>query len=168
MTEASPASYWKTDSLRLRPVSDLEDRVRVVDDTFDHPHFNTREDVEFIAEEFGLSEDDARRSFIEADFLFAVETHAGAPVYLICVTPNGIAQTAMTDLLESEVKGLTRLLRKLAKSPVAEAVFKGTRTGCDVGDWRARWIEFLGFEKTGTHTLSDGDEMIVFEHKGRG
>ena len=166
MKEASPASTWETNTVRLRPVSQHLDRTHVVNLTFNDPHTNTLEDIDWIAAEFGLSKNDARRSFIDADFLFVIETLSGEPVYLICITPDGMAQTAMTPLLEANIIGVTRLLKRLANSEVS-AVFKGTRTGCDIDDWRAKWIRFLGFEDAGRVQPKNGKEMIIFKHKGR-
>jgi len=166
MTEASPAlRHWETDSVRLRPVWPAETRDRIVAAVFEDPHINTIQDIEWIALEFGMSGKDLRREFVEADFFFTVETHEGQPVYVICVTADGRAMTIMTSILKDHALGLTRLLKKLAKSPVA-AAFKGAVTGCDKNDWRARWIKYLGYEPHDTYTDSFGVEMIVFRHPG--
>jgi len=167
MNGASPASYWESSALRLRPVIAPADRSKTVNAIFDNPHTNTMEDIEWIGAEFGTTEDDARRSFIEADFLFSIETSTGQPVYVVCVTPAAVTQTAMTPALEANVQGVTRLLRRLIKSE-AGRVFEGTVTGCDVDDWRARWIRFMGFEDFAHIQPRNGKEMIVFKHKGRG
>lgn len=135
----------QTSRARVRPVHSRHDRKAVVDDTFDNPHFNTKEDIEWIAKVFDTTEQQARDSFINADFLFSVETLAGKPIYIVAVTPQGMTQTAMTPLLESYINDVTRLLRKLAVT-VGDSVFKGTVTGCEWDDYRARWINFLGFE----------------------
>lgn len=141
---------WVTKRARFRPVEHPEDRESVVAKTFAVPHFNTVEDVWWLGEEHGQTEDDARRLFLTADFLFVVETHSGTPIYLVAITPDGITQTAMTAWLELFIYDVTKLLRRYSRSEVGKATLAGTYVGCEVGDWRESWIRFLGFEHVET------------------
>ena len=150
---------WSTTRARFRPVQHPIDRETVVEKVFATPHFNTVEDVWWLAEEHDQTEDDAKRLFLTADFLFVVETHSGTPIYLVGITPDGMTQTAMTAWLDVFIGDTTKLLRRYSHSDLGRATLRGTYVGCEVGDWRERWIRFLGFEHVETR-----DDLKIFRY----
>lgn len=157
--------------VRILSGENAETRDRIIEAVFASPHRFLTEDLAWALKTFGMSEADCRARFRDAPRLGLVEVD-GLPVYLFAITPEGVVNTASHKSLDRLVLPMTKVSIRFARSAEGMEMLKGSvgyieLSDMEKGSVRSRWLEAIGYQRTGT-IEAYGQTFIKHEYKKKG